>query len=490
MSTSIIDPTARRKGLLAALIAAVLLLSFVVQYRTPRVADWAQFSFYDPGTTIKGESLLRHGLTPTIDFGYTHGLLALLYGRIGFAALGLTPQAFLALTLLTEFVMAIALARLFTALQLRWPAIILFLAAVPIAIMPSYLTLAHPLEAMLMLLALADQAEGKHPRALAILTACLFVKPSMAYVYGFLLLLLIIHRHWPKPKAMLRAILPAAITLLVTFFGLSLWLGIRPVIATLIPLTGAATYAKTGFGFFAQSGRDFWYARPLWEYFFSPVGVFLLAALVASIGGLYALAGIVRRRGGPRLELLFTLGVLHTTFLLGFYGWTGSWTYYSYLPVLALCLVVSLLPRRGWIAGVLIAVVLASHLALAGAAFRDFKWKQRTADGLWGYSAQLVEFKSALAETRGRRTLIMTVGWMSDLPANVELPDAWFPEPGIPTASEIQRVKAQAAAAEFVILWNQYGPLDLWNSPDFTGTRAGFETVMRGKHLTLLRRKG
>jgi hypothetical protein len=491
MTTSITDPTPRTPRL-AALLIAGLLLSFLLQYKTSRVADWALFSFYDPGTTIKGEYLLRQGLIPTIDFGYTHGLLALAYGRLGFAALGLTPHAFLALTLLTEFVMAFALARIFTALQLRWPSIVLFLAAIPIAIMPCYLTLAHPLEAMLILLALADQAEDKHPRALAILTACLFVKPSMAYVYGFLLLLLILHRHWPKHRPILRAILPAAVTLIAVFLALTLWLGPRPVISTLIPITGAATYSKTGFGFFAESGRALWYHRPLWEYLITPVSIFLLATLAATVGAVYALSKIIRRPDNPRLQLLFTLGALHTTFLLGFYGWTGSWTYYSYLPILALCILVEILPlknQRWTVASVLLAGVLAAHGRLAGSAYVDFMWKQPAPVGVYAYSDQLTEFNQLLAATDNRPTLIMSVGWLTHLPPNVRLPEAWFPEPGIPTASEIQRVKTQAQHADYILLWNEYRQLDLWNSPDFTDVRAQFEQEQGGHYLTLLRRR-
>jgi hypothetical protein len=193
-----------------------------------------------------------------------------------------------------------------------------------------------------------------------------------------------------------------------------------------------------------------------------------------------------------RCELLLTIGILHTAFLLGFYGWTGSWTYYSYLPILALCLLISLLPPRPrirWsITAPLIALTLLAHLQLASEIIMA-KWKEETPNRLWAYPAQRRELDALLAAHGGKPTLLMTIGWISDLPPNVELPQAWFPEPGIPTASEIARVKTQAAKAEYVILWNEYRKLDLWNSPDFAPIREQFEPAQSGKYLTLLRRR-
>jgi hypothetical protein len=508
------NPTPRRRGTwgIATLLAVLLLLSFALQLPGPRVADWKLFAFYDPGTVLKGDWLLSKGYVPTVDFGYTHGLVALLYGRIGFALLGRTPAAFFILTLLAETVMSWALARLVAALQLKLPSVLLLIAALPMAIMPAYLTLAHPLEAMLILLALADQAEGKRPRALALLTVCLFVKPSMAYVYGFVLVILIITRGGMRARGTVRAFFPAAVVFVMLFAALAARFGIAPVIHTLLPITGAKTYAATDFGFFAPQGRAFWITG-VQGYFLSPVGVFLLGAIVAAGGALWALVRFAkarpRRAAVPvalKMELILTIGILHTAFLLGFYGWTGSWTYYSYLPILALVLVldaVGISPRIRWIAaGILIGLVLLSHVELVATNTGAWTQKVRTPSGLWGYRAQLDEWKRMVDATQtprtrvaghgggkgGHRTLVMTNGWIPDLPANCELPDAWFPEPGIPTASEIARVKKQADGAEYVILWREYGSLDLWNSAAFAGERKGFEPVVGGEWLTLLRR--
>ncbi len=345
----------RRLWLLTGVVALLLLINFLLRLPTVQVADWGQFAFYDPGTVIKGDMLLAKGYIPTVDFGYTHGLLSLLYGRVGFAILRRTPASYLVFTMLTELVMAWAIARIFIALRVPRAAFFFFIFALPLAIMPAYLTLTHPLEAMCILLALAAQAEGKPAHSLALMTVCIFIKPSMAYVYGFLLLLLILWKTRAGLQNFLGEIFPACIILILLFTSLSLWVGVHPVISTLLPLTGAKTYASTGFGFFSNNGREFWLRSTLRDEFTTPAAIFLIAALAATTGAIWSATVLLRNPEAVPCarpsrfrshEMLLTVGILHTAFLLGFYGWTGSWTYYSYLPMLALTIAASLIPLR------------------------------------------------------------------------------------------------------------------------------------------------
>jgi len=84
---------------------------------------------------------------------------------------------------------------------------------------------------------------------------------------------------------------------------------------------------------------------------------------------------------------------------------------------------------------------------------------------------------------------VMTNGWM-DVKGNVELPDAWFPELGIPTKSELERVRQQVEEVEFVVRWRAYkGFEDVWNAKVMDGERERFEVVWEGRYLELLRRQ-
>jgi hypothetical protein len=504
---------------LTALFALLLLASFVFQYPTSQVADWQLYSFYDPGTILKGDLLLEKGYVPTRDFGYTHGLISLLYGRVGFSLLGRTPGAFFALTLLTELGMAWALARIAvaTGIARAWPALAFLVIGLPMAIMPTYLTLTHPLEAMLILLALAAQVDGKKPLSLVLMTACLFVKPSMAYVYGFVLMVLLVIERRRSVGWLVAGVLPAGVTLVVLAALLTLRFGGGAVYKTLLPFTGAKTYASTGFGFFTASGRSFWLTPELWRYIGSPTGIFLIAAGATALGAVLAGVRLMRDRASAAAagelksrgawELLMTIGILHTAFIVGFYGWAGSWTYYSYLPVLGLTLAMRLFVRtrreRKVAFVVLGTLMFFSHGMLIAVSLDGWRSKSRdgeglpgAANGLYRYAYLWDDWKAAMAQVGTRRTVVMSNGYLFDLPGHLEMPDAWFPEPGIPTAAEVERVKAQVARAQCVLLWNEYGAgpshpdLRLWAFPEFEKERGEFEeefTTPNGQ-LTVLRR--
>lgn len=505
---------------LAAVLGGILLASFFLQLPTSQVGDWQQFAFYDPGTVLKGDVLLGKGYVPTVDFGYTHGLLSLLYGRVGFAVVGRTAWGFWVLTLLCEMGMAWGFARIVRGLALsRWGLVVL-LVGLPMAVMPAYLTLTHPLEAMLIVLALAEQAEGKRARALVLMTVCLFVKPSMAYVYGAVLLGIMA---WDttrgrRVREFSAGIIAAAIVAAVLVAGLSAWVGMGPVLRTLLPVTGAKTYAATGFGFFNTSGFQLWWKQPWWVYVGTPVGVYLLGAAVCAGSVVYAVRRKLRygkfqlpedaRSSDPdpvmteilsrrRVALMGTIGLLHTAFLLGFYGWTGSWTYYSYLTVWGLVLAVEEVRARAggkavrWAAGALLAALVLSHAALVGVAVHGWMYKERpaAAGGLWVYDDLWQDWNGALAEVGPRKAVVMTNGWVPTLPANVAMPDAWFPEPGIPTEKEVARVKAQVDAAECVVVWWEYRNFDLWNSAAFAPEREAFAEGWKGRFFKVMVRR-
>jgi hypothetical protein len=505
---------------LALLIAAILLLSFLFQWPANQAADWKLYTLYDPGTILKGDLLLAKGYIPTVDFGYTHGLIPLLYGRVGFALFGRTPWTFLGLTFLTELAMAWALARILiaTGLAASRASLAFVLIGLPMAIMPAYLTLTHPLEAMLILLAFAAQVEGNKPRSLLLMTVCLFVKPSMAYVYGLVLLLLIAWEHRKRPSRILGELLPAATALLLLLALFGARFGLPPVIHTLLPLTGAKTYASTNFGFFKESGRNFWLLPPAawWQYLFAPPGIFLIAALACALGAFLGAARLLMRPANLHpaplplrqraWELLFTIGALHTAFLAGFYGWTGSWTYYSYMPVLGLALFTLLMlrprARRLFTFWILAVLMLLSHLFLVG--FTTHAWLNKSprgdgpgaAPGLWRYPSEFADWKAVTHAVGNRPTLIMTNGFLFDLPPTMQMPDAWFPEPGIPTPSEIARVQRQVDHVDFVVLVNEYGEdahhqhpdLRLWAFPQFAPQRAEFQPFQQNEIFTILQR--
>ncbi len=255
-------------------------------------------------------------------------------------------------------------------------------------------------------------------------------------------------------------------------------------------------------------------------YIGAPGTVYVLAAIGCAIGAFLALPRIFLRpaqvpENAAALvatrdtELLLTIGCLNTAFILGFYGYHDSWHYYSYLPVLGSALLMMLLLRgagraRAFVAasvlmflshGVLIAITIGAWAgkttAGSGPAAEPGLWRYTAVDGKESLYEQWEAVVKA-AGTGGAKTLVLSNGYLFDLPANVEMQDAWFPEPGIPTDAEVARVKAQAERAECVILFKDYSNegVELWGRKEFEEVRKEFvpSPVEGVDRFTLLRR--
>lgn len=117
----------------------------------------------------------------------------------------------------------------------------------------------------------------------------------------------------------------------------------------------------------------------------------------------------------------------------------------------------------------------------------NFKVRDAASANLWAYPEQLDQFHDAVEATAGEPTLLMTNGYLPNLPPNIHLPDAWFPEPGIPTRSEIARVRVQASNCRYVILWWEYRTFDLWNSKEFSDIRSRFAKAHENSRFVVLR---
>jgi len=181
---------------------ARLFLVFAVEYavlsivHVPRTFSFDGWAFGDQGAGLTIQYLAREGYRPVVDFFYMYGLLPLLAGRAWFGAFGITPFTWFAAMFVCGLFMVRALARFAAASRLPPIGIAFLILALPFAILPIYPQLAHSMEALLLCNALAEQAADKHSRALALATAASFAKPSLAYAYGLLVLLIIMRKCW------------------------------------------------------------------------------------------------------------------------------------------------------------------------------------------------------------------------------------------------------------------------------------------------------
>ena len=184
------DRLAINQHLLFAILTVEAIAIFV--YRLPQTLTFDDFAFFDTGSNLTAQYLMTHGYRPVLDFGYPYGLLPLLFGRLWFGTLGLTPIACVAVTPFIDLLIIWQFARFAANLKLNLAGILIILFTVTCTIPSSYLNLTHVFETVLLIHSLADQAGGNRRRALALATTAIFVKPSMAYFVGLVLLVFIV----------------------------------------------------------------------------------------------------------------------------------------------------------------------------------------------------------------------------------------------------------------------------------------------------------
>ena len=123
--------------------------------------------------------------------------------------------------------------------------LILLIVSFPFAYQSSYPNLSHCGEVVILAHALASQIRGSYKGALALATVAVFDKPVMGYVYGALLLMLIVfdlRRRKGTFRDFIDAIIPAAIVLLVLAVMLTAVYGARSFVLTILPVEGASSY--------------------------------------------------------------------------------------------------------------------------------------------------------------------------------------------------------------------------------------------------------
>jgi hypothetical protein len=331
-------------------------VAVLTAFNTPN-ERFTRFAYCDSGSDLTIQALIARGLRPTIDFGYIYGLLPVWINSLWQAVFGTSPSACRGASFVCNLALAWGLARFSSSAHVGLVGIALIAAALPDMLLTSTLVLVHALEHALLVNALALQAAGRRGPALALATACLFVKPSMAFVYGFLLLIAIATNergHWR------RSLAPAVVTGLTLAAMLATVYGIRPLLTTLLPGNGLEVYKQSGHGFFHGSGRAFWVipGGGLRDYLRYEVGSWIAGSIVLVGGGLSALVRAIRRETKRNDEVILTCAVMHVAFVLLFFGNRWSWTYYYAVLILGVAALAAHGTRQAIVVGLLTVLVV------------------------------------------------------------------------------------------------------------------------------------
>jgi hypothetical protein len=495
-----------RGGSLFAILAAEALALLVVALAATLQFD--NFAFLDPGANLTVQYLISHGYSPTIDFFYHYGLLPLLFGRVWFSIFGLTPIACVALVPLLDIIIIWGFVRFAANLKLNLAGILIILLTGSLTIPSGFLNLAHGMEPIFLLHALAFQAGGNRRRALALAAACLFVKPSMAYFFGLVLLVFIViadlRDHERPLRSIVADIYPATLVVIAIAAILVATFGFASAVGSMIPSEGFSAYRALGYGFFSGAGRSF--LAPIgapWLYYLANVAgpwiAYTIALAAAALVVLRrALADVASGEGTDRTpELLLTCAISHLSFIMFFFGNEFSWGYYFYIPVLGLAAAARL--GIGW--EVLVAC-LAFALPITKVDKRviqrfAFARQEKSANaesyaaglpaipaspvvspftyqlwfttspsaetaGLWVTPDERAEWIKVLAMTRGHRTAILDYYGCADiLFPEFSPPVTLFLVPGGASPAEISRKILQLEASSMIVMpRGQNGLLD------------------------------
>jgi hypothetical protein len=495
---------------LAMLFAGVVLV--VTVFNTP-LERLTRYVCHDSGADLTIAALVARGLRPTVDFGYIYGLLPLAITGAWQDVLGANPTALRLAGLACNLLLAWGLARLVVSARVGAVGVGLIVLAMPDMLQSSMMVLVHALEPALLVHALAFQARGKRSAALALATADVLVKPSMAYLYGALLLVAIALD--PAARTRWRQVLaPAAATGAGLALMLGLLYGFRPLLNTLVPGGGLEVYRQNHYGFFRGEGRAFWLlpGATLRDYLRFEVGAWLAGTAVLGAGGVAALWRIARRRGSSSDEVVATCAAMHAGFVCLFFGNRMSWVYYYAVLVAGLAVMDTREPgtparwfdwlgRHRWQAA---AVGLVALLTLVGSKVKlettARLWRTDTPVGgtlgLWASPAEREEWltvlRMCLEERGGKPVLLARVeGAAVLLPATFARPQTAYLVPGHPTGPELKRKADQIAAANLVVrvrprLDPARGGYERW--PAIAQALEGFRPVWVGESFEVDRR--
>ena len=254
---------------------------------------------------------------------------------------------------LSEFVVAAELSGL---------SILLLFVSFPIFIWVNYFNFAHPIEAVCLMIAVTAHLKGRYDFALAAIAAAVLARPALGYVYGFLLICVVVQRVFRTHSLKVSVLVLPACTAFCLALVLAWRFGINSLMRTVLPVSGVANYRALGYGFFGH-GMAFWLPAPFKFRFYLDVPGFWL--LVSASVLLLAPVAVLRARDADseslRRHKSEVLGIASVVIFLWIFvafahQYIGSWILYLWLAVWAVSLLPEFFPKYAAVTIVLILV--------------------------------------------------------------------------------------------------------------------------------------
>jgi hypothetical protein len=466
--------------------------------RLPVDMGFSRFAFFDYGANLSLQSLIATGYRPAIDFGFAYGLLGVLIGKVWFVCFGLTPAAYQGAMLSGAILFAWALARIFAERKIGATGLALLIVSFGFAYQSSYPSLTHCIEAVILAHALALQVRGSYRGALALATVAVFDKPAMGYVYGALLLFLIVIELRGRSgtvRDFIAAIIPSAIVFGVLSIVLIAVYGARSFLLTIVPIEGVNNYRAMRFGFINGPGKYLWNptGRGI-SYFLDIPGFWVASTLYLIVAAVVQATksgrGESLTRGG---EVIVTCAILHLSFVYLFFGSAMSWFYYSFLIAIGCGLATEMSREWRWAAVLLCGLATLSWYTAASAIYTGWKGTSPSPEtaGLWAQPGEASEWNKIVAMARDQKIVVMDRrGGVEMIYPELGKPVAFSLVPGLRTEGEVSRTAARLSSADAYVVPGVLQLLDgLPDAPEITAVMKDFVLEWKGYFFEVYRRR-
>ena len=194
-----------------------------------------------------------------------------------------------------------------------------------------------------------------------------------------------------------------------------------------------------------------------------------------------------------RDEMIVSCVLLHLAFVFFFYANSWSWIYYSWILIVGAAAVPIDKPIHRYALCALVVIAAGTYYALGVDSVSEWNSMSRTpaTANLWSSAGASDEWSRVIAAIKGRRAVALhAAGAVEVLYPQFERPVGVYFEPGLMTATEIQREVARIESADVIVVPNDvagWGGYTL--TPETERALASFKQTERGPYLSVYERR-
>ena len=347
----------------------VILASFIALdlLSWPIFFSYYLFVFADRSNFLNLDYLLDQHLRLGVDTYYQYGLIPVFLQHVLFSLFGGGYWPLIGCTIAVLILMAMFWARIVWWVSNRWLSIVAVIAISPLLLIVNP-NLPYSLVQLSMLFALLFLVEGRSDIALAVAAIGTFCVPSLPLLLTGLLAIYVVAEWWINSERSIsllaRKLAPGVLTYVLLVVGLSLFFGVRSVLATALPLLGTKVYYGEGkfdyddlITFLHPRGHSSLYY--VGYYVVTPATWWMLSTVGLVILAVFALMAMIRRgRVDPKYAAVIICAIVQIFFAVFAYRGDGQHTIYDPITAAGMLLGLWLVPAPRWRSSLLILFTL------------------------------------------------------------------------------------------------------------------------------------